>query len=69
MDTLKNFFTGLFVVVMSLIILGLVFFTWPILIGFGSVILSVLVGILFVILLFYIIVLIGHLTRQVISKK
>ncbi|MFC1548493.1 hypothetical protein ACFL5E_00885 [Candidatus Omnitrophota bacterium] len=69
METLKNFFTGLFVVVMSLIILGLVFFTWPILIGFGSVILSVLVGILFVILLFYIIVLIGHLARQVISKK
>jgi hypothetical protein len=31
--------------------------------------LTILAAVLFVILLFYIVVLVGHLTRQIISKK
>ncbi|MGB2600774.1 MAG: hypothetical protein WBD00_07925 [Candidatus Omnitrophota bacterium] len=69
METLKNFFIGLFVVILSLIIIALVFFAWPILIGISSFLLTILAAVLFVILLFYIVVLVGHLTRQIISKK
>ena len=69
METLKNFFIGLFVIILSLIIIALVFFAWPILIGISSLLWTVVAAVLFVILLFYIVVLVGHLTRQLISKK
>lgn len=69
METLKNFFIGLFVILLSLIIIALVFLAWPVLIGISSFLLTVLAGILFVVLLFYIVVLVGHLTRQIITKK
>ncbi|MBD3425921.1 MAG: hypothetical protein GF409_01665 [Candidatus Omnitrophica bacterium] len=69
METLKNFFIGLFVILLSLIIIALVFLAWPVLIGISSFLLTVLAGILFVVLLFYIVVLVGHLTRQIITRK
>jgi hypothetical protein len=69
METIKNFLTGLVVVVMSLLLLGLVLLTWPILIGIGSLVLSIVAAVLFVILLFYVVVLVGHLTRYIISKR
>jgi hypothetical protein len=69
METIKNFLTGLVVIIMSLLLLGLVFLTWPILIGIGSLVLSIVAAVLFVILLFYVVVLVGHLTRYIISKR
>ncbi len=69
METIKNFLTGLVVVIMSLLLLGLVLLTWPILIGIGSLVLSVVAAVLFVILLFYVVVLVGHLTRHILSKR
>jgi len=69
METVKNFFMGLVVVVMALIIIGLFSFTWPVLLGITSLLLSILAVILFVILVFYIIVLVGHITRRIIQKK
>ena len=67
MNTLKNFFIGLVVIILSLIIFGLVALTWPILIGISSLFLSILAAVLFVLLIFYIIVLIGHITRQLLK--
>ena len=69
METIKNFFIGLVVVVMALIIVGLFSFTWPVLLGITSLLLSILAVILFIILVFYIIVLVGHITRRIIQKK
>ncbi|MFH1552915.1 MAG: hypothetical protein ABID83_04690 [Candidatus Omnitrophota bacterium] len=68
METLKNFFIGLVVIILSLIIFGLVFATWPLLIGISSVLLSIVAAALFVVLIFYVIVLVGHITRQLIKK-
>lgn len=69
METFKNFVIGLFVIVLSLIIFILVSLTWPLIIGIGSILLSVIAGILFVILIFYVIVLVGHLTRMFLKKR
>lgn len=69
METFKNFLLGLFIVLLSLVILVVVYFTWPVLIGITSLILSVVAGILFFVLIFYIIVLIGHIVRQLIKKQ
>ena len=66
MDTLKNFLLGLTVIILSMIIFVMVAFTWPFLIGISSIILSIIASILFVVLIFYIIVLIGYLVRQLI---
>ncbi|MFH1837483.1 MAG: hypothetical protein ABH862_05170 [Candidatus Omnitrophota bacterium] len=68
MDTLKNFFIGIVVIILSLIILGFVALTWPILLGISSVILSILAFVLFVTLIFYVIVLVGHVTRKLFQK-
>jgi hypothetical protein len=68
METLKNFFIGLFVILLSTIIMGLIFMTWPVIIGIGSVILSFLAAILFVVMLFYVIVLVGHLVRRFLKR-
>jgi len=69
METFKNFLLGLFVILLSLVIMVVVYFTWPFLIGITSIILSVIAGILFFVLIFYIIVLIGHIVRQLIKKQ
>ena len=69
METIKNFFTGLLVVILSLVVLAIVAVTWPFIIGLGSVILSVIAGILLFILIFYIITFVGYLTRQILKKK
>ncbi|MDP8258477.1 MAG: hypothetical protein P9L90_03545 [Candidatus Aadella gelida] len=68
MDTLKNFFIGLIIVIVSLIILGLVMLTWPILIGISSILLSILAFVLFLTFIFYIVVLIGHSARNLFQK-
>ncbi|MFH1310296.1 MAG: hypothetical protein ABIH85_06440, partial [Candidatus Omnitrophota bacterium] len=64
METLKSFFIGFIVVVFSLIILSVVSFTWPLIVGISSILLSILVGILFFVLIFYVIVLVGQVTRR-----
>ncbi len=69
METLKNFLIGVIVVVLSLILLPIVLVTWPFLIGISSIALSILGAILFVVLVFYIIVLIGYATRQLVSRN
>ena len=68
METLKNFFTGLLVIIMSLVIFVVIVFTWPILLGISSIILALLSAVLFVVLIFYIVVLVGHATRYLIKK-
>ncbi len=69
METLKNFFTGIFVIILSLIILGIILVFWPLFIGISSILLSILAGILFIVLIFYIIVLVGYLTRALLKKR
>ncbi|MFH1878659.1 MAG: hypothetical protein ABH883_07635 [Candidatus Omnitrophota bacterium] len=69
METLKNFLAGVAVTVMSLIIIGVTFLTWPILIGISSILLSIIAFVLFFILVFYIIVLIGHIARKIVSRS
>jgi len=69
MEILKNFFIGFIVVVFSIIIISIVSFAWPIVIGLSSILLSVLVGLFFVVCVFYIIVLVGKVTRHLLTKK
>jgi len=69
METLKNFLIGLLVCIVSLILFGLIFITWPILLGLGSLLLSIAAGIVFIILIFYAVVLIGYLVRSILFKK
>ncbi len=69
METLKNFFIGFVVVVFSLIIISIVSFAWPIIIGLSSILLSILAGIFFVVCIFYIIVVVGRVTRHLLTKK
>ncbi len=69
METLKNFLTGLLVCIVSLILFGLIFITWPVLLGLGSLLLSIAAGIVFIMLVFYAIVLIGYLVRSILFKK
>ena len=68
METLKNFFIGLAVIVLSLIIFGILVMTWPLLVGISSIILSILAAILFLVMIFYVVVLLGHLVRQFMKK-
>ncbi|MCK5451568.1 MAG: hypothetical protein KAI70_07370 [Candidatus Omnitrophica bacterium] len=69
METLKNFFIGVVVIVLSLIIFGIVVLTWPFLVGISSLILSVFAAVLFLVFIFYVIVLVGHLIRQMMKKS
>ncbi len=68
METLKNFVIGVSVLVLSLVIIMLVAFTWPFIIGISSFILSIAVVVLFIILIFYVVVFVGYLTRKIISR-
>ena len=69
MDTIKNFLTGVLVVVFSFILLGVVLLIWPLLIGLSSIILTILAAIAFILLIFYITVLIGYLVRSFVFRK
>ena len=71
METLKNFVTGIVVVISSILLVGIIFLTWPILLGLSSIFLAIIALVLFIIFIFYIIVLIGYLARILIfgSKK
>lgn len=69
METVKNFFTGAFVLLTGFILTGLIFLTWPVLIGITSLFLSILSVFLFVSVIFYIVVLVGHLTRMLITRR
>ncbi|MFC1576328.1 hypothetical protein ACFL3J_01510 [Candidatus Omnitrophota bacterium] len=64
METLKNFLVGSVITILGLILVGLGFFLWPLLVGITSFVLFVGVIILSFILVFYIVVLIGHLVRK-----
>ena len=68
METLKNFLTGIVVIIVSLILLSIIFFTWPIFIGISSLLLSIFVFIFFIVLLFYLVVLIGYILRSFIAS-
>lgn len=69
MTILKDFLIGLGIIIVSPVIFILGFFAWQTLIGLSSFILIALVGILFLVLIFYIIVLIGYLVRLLFTKK
>ena len=64
MEILKNFIVGLFITMLAVIVLVLGFFLWPVLVGLGSLILSILIALVAVILAFYVIVFIGYVVRQ-----
>jgi len=69
MDTLKNFLTGLVVIFLSLIIFGIILLTWPVIVGISSIVLSFIVAVLFLLLIFYIIVFVGYIVRELIKRK
>ena len=69
METLKNFFTGLLVVILVFIVLAIIAVAWPFILGFGSIFLTVVAGVLLIVLVFYIITFIGYLARQIMKKK
>jgi len=66
METLKNFLIGIAALFMSLIIIGIVLLTWPVLIGISSIVLSVVAAVLLIVLIFYVIVLVGYIVRQIV---
>lgn len=67
METFKNFIIGVFVMAMALVVVFITFMAWPFLIGITSFVLFVAAAFLFLVLIFYVIVLIGHLTRMILS--
>jgi hypothetical protein len=69
METIKNFFIGLIVIIAALIIGGILMLAWPLILGIGSALLSIAAVILLIVLIFYVISLVGHLTRQILKKK
>ena len=69
METFKNFLVGLFVAVLALVLVVLGTILWPLVIGLGSFMLFIAVSVLAVILVFYIIVLIGHIVRKGLKTK
>ena len=68
METLKNFLVGLTVIILGLIIIAFTLLTWPLIIGISSILLSLLAGVLFILLVFYVIVLVGHIARQMLIR-
>lgn len=68
METLKNFFVGIAFIFLALIVLLIAALAWPLIIGLGSMIFSLLAGIVFIVLLFYFVVLIGYLVRMFFKK-
>ena len=69
METFKNFIVGFFVAVLALIIMAFVIFLWPVMVGLGSLVLSITVAIAAVILLFYLIVFIGYVVRKGLERS
>jgi len=69
METFKNFIVGCVALVVSLMIFGIIMLTWPVLVGISSFILTIAAAILFLVLIFYVIVLLGYIVREVIKKK
>ena len=69
MNVLKDFLIGLGVIIISPLLFILGFFAWQTIIGLSSFILVALVSILFLVLIFYVIVLIGYLVRLLFTKK
>ena len=68
METFKNFLIGLSVLAMALFIVLITLLTWPFLAGITSLALFAFAVFLFIVAVFYIVVLIGHLTRMLISS-
>lgn len=68
MEIIKNFVIGVFVLVFSLLVVGAVILFWPILAGITSFIFSLFVGVLFLIVIFYAIALVGFLVRKAFNK-
>ncbi len=69
METIKNFFIGLIVIIAALIIGGILMLAWPLILGIGSALLSIAAVILLIVLIFYVISLVGHLTRQILKRR
>ncbi len=68
MEMLKSFFTGILVIIASFLLFGLILFTWPVLVGISSLVLSFLAIIFFIVAVFYIIALVGYIARQFLKK-
>jgi hypothetical protein len=69
METLKNFFTGLLVIILLAIIIAICVIAWPFILGLGSVLLSIIAIILLIVLFFYVITLVGYVARALLKKK
>jgi len=68
METIKNFFVGIFVALSVFVILVLSVILWPVVLGIGSLVVFIAVIVLIIVLLFYVIVLIGYVIRKGLKK-
>jgi len=69
METLKNFIVGVLIIFAVIAVMVLAMLLWPILIGIGSLLFFVVSVLLVVALGFYIVVLVGHITRKGLKHK
>jgi len=67
METIKNFVIGISVISLAFVIILLLFIAWPFVVGVSSFVFFLLAAILFVIAIFYLRVLVGHITRMILS--
>jgi len=68
MEILKNFATGLVVIILALITIGISMLLWPLLLIAGSLFLISIKLILFIALFLGLIILVGHLVRKSFKK-
>ena len=64
MEILKNFVTGLVVIILALILIGVSLLFWPLLLIAGSLFLTSLKLIIFIALFSGLIILVGHVVRK-----
>ncbi len=69
METLKNFLTGLLVIIVGSVILLFVALTWPLIVGLSSFIMTIFTGLIFIAMIFFVIFLIGYFVRNVIKPE
>ena len=68
MEIIKNFFVGIAITIVALVILAACFLLWPLLVGIGSVLFFMAAIFLAIVAAFYIVVLIGYVVRKGLKK-
>ena len=69
MDIFKNFIIGAVAILVALVFFAAVTLLWPIVLGLGSIVFVLAIGVLMLVAVFYAIVLIGYLVRALISGE